>query len=157
MIINLTVPHNLTQPSFTHPQVVINFTMPHNLTQYIHRVGRTARAGKKGTAVTLVGEAERKLLKEIVKNAKEVPKSRVVPPGIIERYREKIESMASDIKSIVQQEKEERMVCVGLQVLDVARKKERMVCTFSFASVRPDVAEGENGVEEFGGEMFGYH
>lgn len=91
--------------------------MPHNLTQYIHRVGRTARAGKKGTAVTLVGEAERKLLKEIVKNAKDVPKSRVVPPGIIERYREKIESMASDIKAIVQQEKEERMVCCiyGLQ------------------------------------------
>jgi superfamily II DNA helicase RecQ len=48
-------------------QVVINFTMPHNLTQYIHRVGRTARAGKRGTAVTLVGESERKLLKEIVK------------------------------------------------------------------------------------------
>ena len=51
-------------------------------------------------------------MKEIIKSSKEPPKSRVVPPGVIERYREKIESMADDVKSIMEQEKAERLVCI---------------------------------------------
>jgi ATP-dependent RNA helicase DDX27 len=35
---------------------VINFEMPRDLTAYVHRVGRTARAGRSGCAVTLTGE-----------------------------------------------------------------------------------------------------
>ncbi|KAL8907372.1 MAG: hypothetical protein Q9171_005892 [Xanthocarpia ochracea] len=34
---------------------VINYDMPSSVTDYVHRVGRTARAGKAGTAITLVG------------------------------------------------------------------------------------------------------
>ncbi|KAL8856498.1 MAG: hypothetical protein Q9178_006897 [Gyalolechia marmorata] len=33
---------------------VINYDMPSSVTDYVHRVGRTARAGKAGTAITLV-------------------------------------------------------------------------------------------------------
>lgn len=32
-------------------EVVINYDMPTQLEQYLHRVGRTARAGKKGRSV----------------------------------------------------------------------------------------------------------
>jgi ATP-dependent RNA helicase DDX27 len=42
--------------------------MPHTLKQYIHRVGRTARGLANGRSVTLVGEHERKILKEIIKD-----------------------------------------------------------------------------------------
>ena len=35
-------------------QHVINFDAPFTLTDYIHRIGRTGRAGKKGNAVTLL-------------------------------------------------------------------------------------------------------
>ena len=45
-------------------------SMPNNLKQYIHRVGRTARGSASGTSVTLVGEKERKILKEIVKGVR---------------------------------------------------------------------------------------
>lgn len=31
---------------------VINFEFPNNVEDYVHRIGRTARAGKTGTAVT---------------------------------------------------------------------------------------------------------
>jgi len=37
---------------------VINYDVPQNPEEYIHRIGRTARAGKKGTAVTFVSEWE---------------------------------------------------------------------------------------------------
>lgn len=32
---------------------VINYDMPQNIEDYIHRIGRTARAGKSGTAISL--------------------------------------------------------------------------------------------------------
>ena len=38
--------------------LVINYDIPRNPDDYIHRVGRTARAGKKGEAVTLVGQRD---------------------------------------------------------------------------------------------------
>jgi len=37
---------------------VINYDMPHSVTSYVHRVGRTARAGKSGEAWTLVEDRE---------------------------------------------------------------------------------------------------
>lgn len=60
---------------------VINFTMPNTVKHYVHRVGRTARAGRGGRSVSLVGETERKMLKDIVKKAKTPVKARVLPQG----------------------------------------------------------------------------
>ncbi|KAL2054675.1 hypothetical protein ABVK25_004979 [Lepraria finkii] len=42
-------------PDLTH---VINYDMPSSLTSYVHRVGRTARAGKEGKAATLIADNE---------------------------------------------------------------------------------------------------
>lgn len=44
---------------------VINFSVPQSAEIYIHRMGRTGRAGKNGTAVTFVAPGERRKLKEI--------------------------------------------------------------------------------------------
>jgi len=41
---------------------VINFDVPRNPTDYVHRVGRTARAGRKGTSVTFVGQRDVELI-----------------------------------------------------------------------------------------------
>jgi ATP-dependent RNA helicase DDX27 len=64
---------------------VINMNMPSTLKQYIHRVGRTARAGKAGRSISLVGEEERKLMREILKATKKnnapSPLKRTIAPG----------------------------------------------------------------------------
>ena len=46
------------------PQVV-NFDMPHVPEDYVHRIGRTARAGNDGHAVSLVSSDEASLLRDI--------------------------------------------------------------------------------------------
>lgn len=40
-------------------QVVLNFDAPRNLETYLHRVGRTARAGSEGLAVSLISDDDR--------------------------------------------------------------------------------------------------
>ena len=37
---------------------VINFDVPENVEEYVHRIGRTSRMGRPGTAITFVGEWE---------------------------------------------------------------------------------------------------
>ncbi|RUS90789.1 hypothetical protein EGW08_001408 [Elysia chlorotica] len=88
-------------------KTVINFTMPSTIKHYIHRVGRTARAGKSGRSVTLVGEKERKVLKDVVKLAKAPLKTRIIPPDVISKYRDRIATIEDDIKAIMIEEKEE--------------------------------------------------
>ena len=44
---------------------VINFELPSNYEDYIHRIGRTARAGNRGDAITLVDPSEEWHLKKI--------------------------------------------------------------------------------------------
>ena len=46
-------------------QYVVNFDFPHNKVDYLHRTGRTARAGKKGLVYSLVRGRDRRLAKEI--------------------------------------------------------------------------------------------
>lgn len=44
---------------------VINYDLPDNTETYIHRIGRTGRAGKTGTAISLVQPIERRLLRQV--------------------------------------------------------------------------------------------
>ena len=45
--------------------MVVNYDVPHDAEDYVHRIGRTARAGEEGVAVTLVGERDRRKFKYI--------------------------------------------------------------------------------------------
>jgi ATP-dependent RNA helicase DeaD len=48
-----------------HVSHVINFNIPEDPEQYVHRIGRTARAGRTGDAITLVTPREMRWLREI--------------------------------------------------------------------------------------------
>lgn len=87
---------------------VINSDMPRDLTTYVHRVGRTARAGREGRSITLVGERSRAVMREAVKRAQRNVKSRIIPPAVLERYRQAVESMEQDVKAILMDESVER-------------------------------------------------
>ena len=62
-------------PDVSH---VINFDMPRSGDTYLHRIGRTGRAGRKGTAISLVEAHDHLLLLKIGRYIEEPLKSRVI-------------------------------------------------------------------------------
>jgi superfamily II DNA/RNA helicase len=46
-------------------RIVINYDVPHDCDDYIHRIGRTARAGTTGRAITFVSEEDQPFFKQI--------------------------------------------------------------------------------------------
>ncbi|KAJ7092749.1 DEAD-domain-containing protein [Mycena epipterygia] len=91
-------------------ETVINYDMPGQLAQYLHRVGRTARAGKKGRSVTLVGEADRKMLKAAIKHGADADqvRHRIVPAEAVAKWVDKLEDLKDEISEILKEEKEEK-------------------------------------------------
>jgi ATP-dependent RNA helicase DeaD len=53
-----------------HVSHVVNFDVPSNTDAYIHRIGRTGRAGREGVAITLVEPREHRLLTNIEKGVR---------------------------------------------------------------------------------------
>ncbi|XP_052308699.1 DEAD-box ATP-dependent RNA helicase 28 isoform X3 [Populus trichocarpa] len=91
-------------------QTVINYACPRDLTSYIHRVGRTARAGREGYAVTFVTDNDRSLLKAIAKRAGSKLRSRIVAEQSIIKWSQMIENMENQVADVLQQEREERAI-----------------------------------------------
>jgi len=60
--------------------VVVNFDMPNNIEDYIHRIGRTGRAGARGTAVSFFTEKASKMAKDLVEILYEAKQE--VPPAL---------------------------------------------------------------------------
>ena len=50
-----------------HIEHVINYDLPQRTEDYIHRIGRTARAGKKGSALSFISENDKNIWKNIYK------------------------------------------------------------------------------------------
>jgi ATP-dependent RNA helicase RhlE len=60
---------------------VVNFELPNVPEDYVHRIGRTGRAGANGIAISLVSHDEKEYLRDIEKLLKQK-----IPTGIIEGF-----------------------------------------------------------------------
>ncbi|CAI2347556.1 unnamed protein product [Caenorhabditis sp. 36 PRJEB53466] len=63
-------------------RTVINFDMARDIDTHVHRIGRTGRAGQKGTAYTLVTEKDTEMVGHLVKNLESV--SQEVPAQLMD-------------------------------------------------------------------------
>ena len=104
-------------------KTVINFAMPLTFKHYIHRVGRTARAECSGRSISLVGENDRWLVKDIIKSSKEPVKCRVIPADVIQIYREKITNLRAELVAKLKDEQSEKLMDqmekdVSIQILN---------------------------------------
>ncbi|MBR6906455.1 MAG: DEAD/DEAH box helicase [Selenomonadaceae bacterium] len=92
---------------------VINFDIPHRTEDYIHRIGRTGRAGEKGTAITFVNARQYEILRRI-------------EAGI----RARIEKKHSD-RHKRHAEKQAKMKAQALQEKKLSRKKPKPLSKYA--------------------------
>ena len=93
-------------------ETVINYEAPQTNEIYLHRVGRTARAGRKGVSCTLAAEPDRKVVKAAVKAAKAQKgaqvQSRTVDPKDADAWQNRCEDLQDEIEAVMREEKEEK-------------------------------------------------
>ncbi|MAT33431.1 MAG: ATP-dependent RNA helicase, partial [Rickettsiales bacterium] len=85
-----------------HIEHVINYDLPQRTEDYIHRIGRTARAGKKGSALSFISENDKKIWKMI---------SKLINPNIEDKeiFRKKSKTPKS-INKIIKFKKNHKML-----------------------------------------------
>jgi len=82
---------------------VINYSLPQDPESYVHRIGRTGRAGNEGTAITFITPSEYKRLMSIQRFTKtDIKRSKI--PEVKDIIRAKKEKINQDIKRIIEDE-----------------------------------------------------
>ncbi|MBA3340392.1 MAG: DEAD/DEAH box helicase, partial [Gemmatimonadaceae bacterium] len=79
-----------------HLSHVVNFDVPASPDAYVHRIGRTARAGREGTAITLAEARESRMLRNIEQHTKQ--KIRIEPvPTILDLRARRLEATRASL------------------------------------------------------------
>ena len=86
---------------------VINFELPNVPEQYVHRIGRTARAGNDGIAISFVAEDERPYLRDIERLIRQKVPLKALPENFLAEAA-RIVSTRSKQSATAQQERDER-------------------------------------------------
>ncbi|MEP5764394.1 MAG: DEAD/DEAH box helicase [Halieaceae bacterium] len=139
---------------------VINYDIPYDVEAYVHRIGRTGRAGRSGDAILFASNRERRLLRAIEKSTgkdidkMELPTAAAVTDTRVKRFKGKI-SAALDTQELDQCRVlvEEYQHEYGVPVIEVAaalvamaQEKQPLFMKERPQSARPDRGErGEKG------------
>ena len=130
---------------------VFNYDLPQDPEVYVHRVGRTARAGKKGVAITLITPRERHRLRQIQRYTRQdIPQATIPTEEDIARSRE--EALLADVltwlkRGRARREKQmvEALMELGYDPVDIAaaalklaRKEEKQRPIMPMGQVRSD-------------------
>ena len=97
----------LDVPRISH---VVNYDVPHDTESYVHRIGRTGRAGREGDAILFVAPREKRMLNAIERatNKKiermELPSTEMINDQRIAKFKQKItDTLASEDISMFHQ------------------------------------------------------
>ncbi|KAJ9667162.1 nucleolar DEAD-box protein required for synthesis of 60S ribosomal subunit [Coniosporium apollinis] len=118
-------------------ETVLNYEAPQSHEIYLHRVGRTARAGREGRACTIAAEPDRKVVKAAVRAARAQGAkivSRSVAPEDADAWVEKLKGLEDEVEEVLKEEKEERMLS---QVEREVKRGENLVVHESEIMSRP--------------------
>lgn len=96
---------------------VINFSVPEDPEIYIHRVGRTGRAGHEGIAITLCGPREARKL-SFIERTTSSNIERLEVPTIKQVLAAKREKISTDIKEKLAQEPKKEYLVLAMEALE---------------------------------------
>ena len=75
---------------------VVNYDVPHDTESYVHRIGRTGRAGRKGDAILFVAPREKRMLNDIERATRqkiemmELPSTEIINDKRIDKFKQRI-------------------------------------------------------------------
>ena len=107
--------------------LVVNYDIPYDTEAYVHRIGRTGRAGRDGKAIMFVAPRERRLLKQIERATRQpiqqmdLPSRDLVQNKRLESFREQVSNIVSKEDIAPYRELVDQLaVDTELEVLDLA-------------------------------------
>ena len=83
--------------------LVVNYDIPHDTESYVHRIGRTGRAGRKGEAILFMTPREKYLLRAIEKATRQ-PVEQMHMPTVEDVNRTRKENFANQITGTIESE-----------------------------------------------------
>ena len=107
---------------------VINFDIPRQVEDYIHRIGRTGRAERKGKAISLVTDKEKFMLQRIEKYANvkiEIIKSTHSTSDISLVYKKKESGFKKKRRSSVSNKKKDKFIASGKRKKSTFKAKDK--------------------------------
>ena len=107
---------------------VINFELPNTAEDYIHRIGRTGRAGTKGVAISLVCQEESKLLAGIEKLLK--AKIKIEEISEFEATKQQLQSVKSN--ALIEEKKIKRTNSSSNRIKQPSLIKQNKAATVDF-------------------------
>jgi ATP-dependent RNA helicase DeaD len=113
---------------------VVNYDIPYDTESYIHRIGRTGRAGRTGDAILFIAPRERKLLANIEKATKQrveemgLPSTEVINNKRISRFKQNItDTLAAEELSFFSQLIEQYQQEHNVSALEIAAALAKLV------------------------------
>jgi ATP-dependent RNA helicase DeaD len=113
---------------------VVNYDIPYDTESYIHRIGRTGRAGRTGDAILFIAPRERKLLGNIEKATKQkieemgLPSTEVINNKRISRFKQNItDTLAAEELSFFSQLVEQYQQEHNVSAIEIAAALAKLV------------------------------
>ena len=126
---------------------VVNYSLPFDTATYVHRIGRTGRAGTEGFAITFVRPEERRKLGFLSKNIKKATKSEFEEgkiPSVNEVLSVKNERVVKELKEKLFVEVEKQIEGVEYSVVETdAAAEEQEVSTSSIVADTESASENK--------------
>ncbi len=96
---------------------VINYALPHDSESYVHRIGRTGRAGKEGNAITFITPSEYRKFQLIKKRTKtDIRKAKL--PGVKEIIQIKKRRIKDTLQDIIKGTLQEEFIDMANELLE---------------------------------------
>ena len=113
---------------------VVNYDVPHDTESYVHRIGRTGRAGRTGDAILFVAPREKRMLNAIERATKqkiemmELPSTEIINDKRINKFKQNItDTLANEDLSLFSQLIEQYQQEHNVPALEIAAALARQV------------------------------
>lgn len=128
---------------------VINYSLPHDPESYVHRIGRTGRAGNEGTAITFITPSEYSRLMFIQRFTKTaIKKSRI--PAINDIIKAKQKRINEDLSDIMEKGLDKQYLELAESLIDGRSAPETIAALLKYCFEDDFSPENYNEIKDYG-------